>query len=90
MRQVPFGTLIPRLEFRKHPGKPWQQWLSTTLYADAYKASNQLHPFDMDNPAHRSSQRISSPGNGSLFMIHRFTTKNCHRKAEGFLPALPI
>ena len=31
MRQVPFekGTLVPRLEFRKRPGKPRQQWLTT-------------------------------------------------------------
>jgi len=35
VRQLLFekGTLIPRLEFRKRPVKPRQQWLSTT-YAD--------------------------------------------------------
>ena len=54
MRQVLFekGTLIPRLEFRKRPGKPRQQWLTTT-YDDAYQTLNQPHPFDIDNPAHR-------------------------------------
>ena len=43
MRQVLFekGTLIPRLEFRKRPGKPRQQWLTTTC-DDAYQAVNQL------------------------------------------------
>ena len=54
MRQVLFekGTLVPRLEFRKRPGKPRQQWLITT-YDDAYQTLNQPQPFDMDNPAHR-------------------------------------
>ena len=54
MRQVLFdkGTLVPRLEFRKRPGKPRQQWLITT-YDDAYETLNQPQPFDMDNPAHR-------------------------------------
>ena len=49
VRQLLFekGTLIPRLEFRKRPVKPRQQWLSTT-YTDAYQTFNQLHPFDMD------------------------------------------
>ena len=37
VRQLLFekGTLIPRLEFRKRPVKPRQQWLSTT-YADGW------------------------------------------------------
>ena len=52
-------------------------------YADAYQASNQLHPFDMDNPSHTTSQRISSPGNGSLFMIHH---QKLSPKSRGLTP----
>ena len=67
MRQVLFekGTLISRLEFRKRPGKPPQQWLSTT-YADAYQTLNQLHPFDMDNPKSMIHTRKSSPKSRGL------------------------
>ena len=64
VRQLLFekGTLIPRLEFRKRPVKPRQQWLSTT-YADGclYQTLSQLRSFDMHNPAHRQVNRSSSP-----------------------------
>ena len=89
MRQVLFekGTLIPRLEFCKRPGKPRQQWLSTT-YADAYQTLNLPHPFDMDNPAHR--QLVNELALKRMGVFSWFTTENRHRKAEAFLPALPI
>ena len=92
MRQVLFekGTLIPRLEFRKRPGKPRQQWLTTT-YDDAYQTLNQLHRFDMDNPAHRqlvndlACQGLESSRNPSPKIV----TENSSPKANGFLLALP-
>ena len=78
MRQVLFekGTLIPRLEFRKRPGKPRQQWLTTT-YDDAYQTLNQPHPFDIDNPAHR--QLVNDLACQRIGVFSWSITENRHR-----------
>ena len=68
LRQVLYekGTLIPRIEFKRRPGKPRANWLINT-YTDAYGLIGGTEQFEIENTEHREMVHAADQARTGIF-----------------------